>query len=43
MGKPCEDRRIDYLEFNVVDIARPKMFYGKAFGWTFTDFCPTYF
>jgi predicted enzyme related to lactoylglutathione lyase len=40
--KPREDRRIDYVEFNVADIARSKDFYGKAFGWTFTDYGPSY-
>lgn len=34
--------RIDYIEFNVGDIARSKAFYGAAFGWTFTDYGPTY-
>ena len=33
---------IDYIEFNVTDIARSKDFYGKAFGWTFTDYGPSY-
>ena len=36
------DRTIDYIEFNVSDIARAKAFYGSAFGWTFTDYGPTY-
>ena len=36
------DRCIDYIEFNVADIARSKTFYEKAFGWTFTDYGPTY-
>lgn len=36
------DRTIDYIEFNVADIARSKDFYGTAFGWTFTDFGPRY-
>jgi uncharacterized protein len=36
------DRRIDYIEFNVADIARSKEFYGAAFGWRFTDFGPEY-
>ncbi|MBP3935553.1 MAG: VOC family protein [Pseudomonas sp.] len=34
--------RIDNIEFNVHDIARSKAFYGAVFGWTFTDFGPTY-
>ena len=37
-----QDRRIDYIEINVADIARSKDFYGKAFGWTFTDYGPQY-
>ncbi|MCP4329666.1 MAG: VOC family protein [Alphaproteobacteria bacterium] len=36
------DRCIDYIELNVADIARSKDFYGSAFGWTFTDYGPTY-
>ena len=40
--KSHQDRRIDYIEFNVADITRSKDFYGKAFGWTFTDFGPSY-
>ena len=36
------DRKIDYVEFNVADIARAKAFYGGAFGWTFTDYGPDY-
>ncbi len=34
--------RIDYIEFAVADTARSKAFYGRAFGWTFTDFGPGY-
>ena len=36
------DRKIDYIEFNVTNIARSKAFYGGAFGWTFTDYGPEY-
>ncbi len=36
------DRCIDYIEFNVADIARSKDFYGEAFDWTFTDYGPSY-
>lgn len=36
------DRRIDYIEFNVGEMARTKRFYGEAFGWTFTDYGPAY-
>ena len=34
--------KIDNIEFNVHDIARSKSFYGSVFGWTFTDYGPTY-
>lgn len=36
------DQRIDYIEFNVTDIARTRDFYGRAFGWTFTDYGDDY-
>lgn len=36
------DRRINYVEFNVSDIERAKMFYGTAFAWTFTDYGTAY-
>ena len=42
MSKPGNDRRIDNIEFAVSDIARSREFYGKAFGWTFTDYGPEY-
>ena len=32
------DCRIDYVEFNVADVARAKKFYGDVFGWTFNDY-----
>ena len=34
--------RIDYIEFNVTDIAEAKRFYGEAFGWTFNEYGPGY-
>ena len=37
-----QDGCINYIEFNVADIARSKDFYGKAFGWSFTDYGPNY-
>ncbi len=40
--KSQQNHRIDYIEFNVADIARSKDFYGKVFGWTFTDHGPNY-
>ena len=42
MGIRGSDRQIDNIEFNVTDIARAKAFYGAAFGWTFTDYGPSY-
>lgn len=42
MGMRGNDRQIDNIEFNVADIARSKAFYGQVFGWTFTDFGPSY-
>jgi predicted enzyme related to lactoylglutathione lyase len=42
MAAKGNDRQIDNIEFNVRDIARSREFYGKAFGWTFTDYGPTY-
>jgi predicted enzyme related to lactoylglutathione lyase len=42
MGVKGSDRQIDNIELNVADIARSKEFYGKAFGWSFTDYGPTY-
>ncbi len=33
---------IDYIEFQVTDLAAAKQFYGDAFGWTFTDYGPDY-
>jgi uncharacterized protein len=42
MSRTANDRRIDYIEFNVSDIARSRAFYGQAFGWSFTDYGPAY-
>jgi hypothetical protein len=42
MTKTGSDRRIDYIELKVRDIARTRAFYGGAFGWTFTDHGPGY-
>ena len=40
MANSANDRRIDYIEMGVGNIERSKAFYGKAFGWTFTDYGP---
>ena len=34
--------RMNYLELPVADTGAAKRFYAAAFGWTFTDFGPTY-
>jgi hypothetical protein len=36
------DRRIDYIELPVTDVALAKRFYGAVFGWTFEDYGPDY-
>lgn len=42
MAGSGKDKQINYIEFNVTDIAPVRDFYGKAFGWTFTDYGPEY-
>jgi uncharacterized protein len=42
MNRSENDRRIDYVELSVRDIARSRDFYGKAFGWSFKDYGPAY-
>lgn len=42
MPRSSNDQRIDYVEFSVSDIARSRDFYGKAFGWSFKDYGPSY-
>jgi predicted enzyme related to lactoylglutathione lyase len=37
-----EEGGIDYLELPAGDITLLKAFYGDVFGWTFTDYGPTY-
>jgi len=34
--------KINYVEFPVTDITASKTFYTEAFGWTYTDYGPTY-
>jgi uncharacterized protein len=36
------DRRIDYIEISVTDVAAAKRFYGDVFGWRFEDYGPDY-
>lgn len=42
MPTSSHDRRIDYVELVVADIARARSFYAQAFGWTMTDYGPNY-
>lgn len=42
MSASSKDRRIDYVEFVVADIARARDFYERAFGWIMTDYGPQY-
>lgn len=37
-----QDRRIDYIEFAVTNVAEARRFYTDAFGWKFTDYGPDY-
>lgn len=42
MSQREQDRRIDYIEFAVTDIAAAKAFYSAVFDWSFTDYGPEY-
>ncbi|MES2819213.1 MAG: VOC family protein [Pseudomonadota bacterium] len=42
MSHAEHNHRIDYIEFGATDLARIKQFYSAAFGWTFTDYGPSY-
>ena len=37
-----KDNRIDYVELPANDFDSIESFYGKTFGWTFTDYGPEY-
>jgi uncharacterized protein len=37
-----EDGKIDYLEMPAGDLGGLKRFYAEAFGWSFTDYGPSY-
>ena len=42
MSQAQQDRRIDYVEFSIVNMEDTKRFYSSVFGWTFTDYGPDY-
>ena len=37
-----KNNHINYVEFQAKDLEKIKAFYAAAFGWTFTDYGPTY-
>ena len=37
-----EDGKVDYIEWPGNDLPATKAFYTSAFGWSFTDYGPTY-
>lgn len=37
-----KDNHINYIEFKAKDLGKIKEFYTASFGWTFTDYGPTY-
>lgn len=36
------NNHINYVEFKANDLEKIKKFYSESFGWTFTDYGPTY-
>ena len=36
------DNHINYVEFYATDLEKIKAFYSQVFGWSFTDYGPTY-
>jgi uncharacterized protein len=42
MSQAQHDRRIDYIEFPVPDVAVARRFYQTVFGWRFTDYGTDY-
>lgn len=39
---PVKNNHINYVEFKADDLEAIKQFYGQVFGWSFTDYGPTY-
>lgn len=37
-----ENNKINFIEFQALDLIEIKKFYGDTFGWTFTDFGDSY-
>lgn len=42
MSIAAHHHQIDYLEFGATDLEATKQFYQNTFGWTFTDYGPSY-
>ena len=42
MSAAENEKRIDYVELPVADVAAAKRFYGEVFGWSFEDYGPGY-
>ncbi len=42
MAQNEKNKRIDYIEIPVTDMAESKRFYGEVFGWKFVDYGPDY-
>jgi predicted enzyme related to lactoylglutathione lyase len=42
LAQARQDRRIDFVEIPVPDVVRAKAFYGRVFGWRFTDYGTDY-
>jgi predicted enzyme related to lactoylglutathione lyase len=40
--RPEHDRRIDYIEFPVLDLAKTRAFYEGIFGWSFQEWGDAY-
>jgi predicted enzyme related to lactoylglutathione lyase len=40
--QPSTHHAVDYIEFHVTDVPKARAFYGAVFGWTFTDYAPTF-
>ena len=42
MSQQEHNLQMDYIEFPATDIEATKRFYSQVFGWSFTDYGPTY-
>lgn len=42
MSQPENHHRLDYVEFGTNSVSGSRDFFGKVFGWKFTDYGPDY-